>query len=486
MEDAVGVHGLRCALDAARLSSAQPASRAERLRVAIVAACPFPANHGTPGGIREKAEALVELGHEVHIVTYAQCQSTQPVVGPTVHRIPRVGPVDRIVVGPSFARMYWDVLLAFKTISVAMEHDVDVIHALNYEGALAGAIASWVTGKPLVYGAVNTMIDELPTYKFMPPWLARCIARVLDYHVPRMADRIVCYTPAIRDFLVRAGVEGGRIDVTKLGIDLGMFRDPCPHAVRAARIAMHAENDPLVVYTGVLNRFQRLDYLLGAMKIVRKSLPTARLAFVQTVDVPDEQRQIEVLAHEFGLADAVVFPPVTSLQQLPAYVAAADATAIPRPDCPGVPVKLINFMAAGRPVVVTRGSGQGLTDGVEALISEDHDVPGMARALVRVLTDKELAERLGRSARAHAYAEYDRLATTRKLVASYRSALDRAALAAARAPATSVAGTSSPGTLAPAAVAAVPAMLNAVRQALTARTPRRIGRLPRPGAHAGR
>src|SRR5438128_8732926 len=42
----------------------------DRLKICVLAACPFPANHGTPGSIREICEALAELGHEVHIVTY--------------------------------------------------------------------------------------------------------------------------------------------------------------------------------------------------------------------------------------------------------------------------------------------------------------------------------------------------------------------------------------------------------------------------------
>src|SRR5687768_10251915 len=41
-----------------------------KLKTCVLAACPFPANHGTPGSIRELAEATAERGHEMHIVTY--------------------------------------------------------------------------------------------------------------------------------------------------------------------------------------------------------------------------------------------------------------------------------------------------------------------------------------------------------------------------------------------------------------------------------
>lgn len=400
--------------------------RPDRLRIAMIAPCPFPANHGTPGGIREKAEALVRLGHEVHIVTYASRQDSLEVRGVTIHRIPRIGPVDKIVIGPSFAKMYWDVLLTLKAISVIRRYKIDVIHGMNYEGALAGGIAKWITGRPLVYGAVNTMIDELPTYRFMPGWMAKILARFLDNYVPRLADRVVCYTATIRDFLVKAGVPNERIDITKLGIDLEMFREVCPDQAAEARKTMNAESDPLIVYTGVLNRFQRIDYLLKAMRVVLTEIPTAKLAFVRTLPDEAERKEVAEVAVQEGVDHCVVFPEVIRLGELPAYIAAADASAVPRPDCPGIPVKLINFMAAGKPVVVTKGSSQGLQDGREALVTADHDTKAMGQALLRILKDKGLADSLGEQARATAYVEYDRMHTTRDLVNTYRRVLGRA------------------------------------------------------------
>jgi len=38
--------------------------------ILMLAACPFPANYGTPGCIKEMSEIMAELGHEVHVLTY--------------------------------------------------------------------------------------------------------------------------------------------------------------------------------------------------------------------------------------------------------------------------------------------------------------------------------------------------------------------------------------------------------------------------------
>ncbi|MFH0983208.1 MAG: glycosyltransferase family 4 protein [Planctomycetota bacterium] len=414
--------GLGAGAHAATARSADNLRKVEAgcLRVGIIAACPFPADHGTPGGIREKAEALAELGHEVHVITYASHQPGH-VRGVRIHRIAPVGPVHDIKVGPSKAKIFWDLQLVWKTIQVVRREKLDVIHGINYEGAMVGCLAKWVTGVPLVYGAVNTMADELHTYKFIwPPKLARVLARILDWTVPRLADRAVCYTQAIHDFLVSTGVPADRVDIIKLGIDLSMFKDATPGD---ARRRLNVNGAPLIVYTGVLNKFQRIDYLLQAMRVVRRDLPDAKLAFVRTLDDEPQRQEVEQMAEEEGVRDAVLFPEVISFGELPPYLAAADVTAIPRPDCPGVPVKLLNFMAAGRPIVVTRGSSQGLRDRHEVLVVEDHNPEAMGQALVHVLRDKDLAKRLGRNARAAAYAHYDRLATTVDLVVAYRKAM---------------------------------------------------------------
>ncbi len=392
------------------------------LSIGLIAACPFPASHGTPGAIREKAEALAELGHDVHVITYASCQP-QPVRGVKIHRIPAVGPIDRIVVGPSKAKMYWDLLLTWKTIQVVRKEKIDILHGINYEGALVGCIAKWVTRRPLVYGAINTMIDELPSYKFIwPPRLARILAKTLDWVVPRLADRVVAYTPTIRDFLTSVGIPADRIDLVRLGIDVSVFDGVSPGN---ARKKMNLDSEPLITYTGVLNKFQRIDYLLRAMRVVVMEIPRAKLAFVRTLDDEPQRKSVEEMARKEGVADAVVFPDVIRIGDLPAYIAAADTTAVPRPDCPGVPVKLLNFMAAGKPVVVTEGSSQGLRDGEEVLVTEDHNAEAMGKALVRILQDKVLAERLGRGAQRAAYARYDRKSTTADLVAVYRRVLTR-------------------------------------------------------------
>ena len=77
----------------------------------MVAACPFPANHGTPGAIRELAMHLARQGCEVHVVAYPQFEDI-PVDGLHIHRVRipfmKPGPIS---IGPSIERLFYDALL---------------------------------------------------------------------------------------------------------------------------------------------------------------------------------------------------------------------------------------------------------------------------------------------------------------------------------------------------------------------------------------
>jgi hypothetical protein len=71
--------------------------------IAMVAACPFPANHGTPAAIREMSEELAHRGHAVRVVTYPLSDEI-PLTGVEIDRVRQIGFNRVISVGPSYSR----------------------------------------------------------------------------------------------------------------------------------------------------------------------------------------------------------------------------------------------------------------------------------------------------------------------------------------------------------------------------------------------
>ncbi len=373
-------------------------SSSERsLGVAMVAACPFPANHGSPASIREMSEALARRGHRVHVVTYPMHQPL-PVGQVTVHRVGGFLRSRPIRVGPTYYKPLLDLLMIFTLVRCIRRERLDVIHAHNYEAALIGYAAKRLTGRPLLYNAVCTMEDELPGYGFIRPRaLAMGLARVLDTFVPRGADQVTVVSEELRAFLTARRVEPERITLVPAGVNPGMFDGHDPDALRR-RLGLGRA--PLVMYTGTLDGFQRVDYLVRAMARVAARVPDARLVLGVNLGSEADEARVLAQARELGIGDRLVIVRPTPLAELPAFLAAADVTVSPRPACPGFPVKLLNYMAARAPIVTFEGSAKGLRHLETGYLAKDHDWEGLAQGIITLLEDRSLARELGERARA--------------------------------------------------------------------------------------
>jgi glycosyltransferase involved in cell wall biosynthesis len=362
----------------------------------MVAATSFPANHGSPASIREMSQELSRRGHRVHVVTYHWRQDI-PVEGVTIHRTRAIGSPDEIRVGPTKQRPLYDFLLTIELMKVIQREKLDIIHAHNYEGALAGWIARFRTGKPLLFNSVTNMVDELPTYNFIrPAALARGIGRGLDLIVPRLADHVTTVTDDLRDAYIEDGLDREKISVVPPGVVPEWFDGADGERIRRE---FGLGGTPLVMYTGVLNRFQGLEHLLEGFRTVLREIPEARLLLMGNLVTEEQKERLRGQAEELGIGDATILVADRPLDDLPHFLAAADVTVVPRASAPGFPVKLLNYMAARKPAVAAAGSAKNLTHDENGLVVPNGDGEAMGQAVLRLLRDPVTARRLAEAGR---------------------------------------------------------------------------------------
>ena len=373
--------------------------------IAMVAACPFPANHGSAASIREMSDTLVDMGHDVHIVTYPFGQEDIKVRRAKVHRTGPFRPETNARVGPSPEKFSLDFHLLRLLCRVIRRENIDIIHAHNYEGALIGILAKWFTHRPLLYNAVNLMSDELAGYNFIrPAWLAHGIAHGLDWFTPIFPDHITAVSPELREWFLKNGVPAAKVDMVPAGIEAELFDHPEPEKFRKR---YQLDGRPVVMYTGVLNAFQRVDYLLAAFAFVLRERPDALLLVVSPLVSETYERACRRQAQELGIADSVVWISPHPLNDLPSYLALADVAVLPRPECPGHPVKLLNYMLAGLPIVSFAGGAKGVHHLHDAYIVPNHDCQALGQGIITLLKDRALATKLGANARATVLANFD-------------------------------------------------------------------------------
>jgi len=360
------------------------------LKIAVVAACPFPLARGTPVRILRMAEALAERGHEVHVAAYHL--GSGPVSARVhLHRIRDVSWYRRLAPGPTYSKLaVIDPILARLVRRLLKQHKFDVIHGHHYEGLLVGASARVGTGVPLVYDAHTLLMSELPFYPLgLSQGVKRAIGTWMDAWMPRLADHTVCVTQTIRDKLVGdARFDPARVSVISNGVEYEHF-DPTAHP------APRPGDNRTLIFTGNLAEYQGIDLMLKAFATALLRVPDARLRIASESSF----EPYEGLARELGIRDRIDLISSPTFQQLPGLLAASDVAVNPRVDCDGIPVKLLNYMASARPVVSFTSSAPGVEHARTGWLAESGNVSALADGMVTLLDDSALARRIGQAAR---------------------------------------------------------------------------------------
>ncbi len=362
-----------------------------KLKLVHVVAMPFPANQGTAATIRELIYALYKRGHEIHVVTYYEGQDIAlPEI--QVHRNPRfVKRSDRLFVGFDKTRPFSDLILMFKALQVVLKVRPDIIHAHHHEGAVAAFPYRLITRIPMVYHCMASMEEELPLY-IKPKFITSKLGRFLDGFIPRLSNYSVAVSEDLADNIRKSGFP--KVSYLPMIVDTSTIIGGNGTKFRER---YNLNGNPVVLYTGVVDEFQGIDNLLKSMTIVAREMPSAKLILAASIPNEIQFNKHVALAQELGLMNSIVFLESFPFHELIHLIAASDVTAIPRGECAGFPMKLLNYMAAGKPVAAMRGSAKILEDGKNGLVADTWEELG--EKILLLLKNKELSRKLGEAGR---------------------------------------------------------------------------------------
>jgi phosphatidylinositol alpha-1,6-mannosyltransferase len=234
------------------------------------------------------------------------------------------------------------------------------------------------------------------------------------------ADFLIVNSDFTRSQYLARGVRADqRFVKVNPGVDTSHFRpgagDP---AVVRRRHGLGAR--PLLISVARLVEWKGHDVVLRALPAVAARVPD--VAYLIVGDGP-YRTDLERLVRELGLENRVAFAGFVSEGELPSYYAAATALVLPsREVIPGIPIEGFGIVyveagACGRPVIGGRGGGtdESIADGVTGFRVDARDSAAVAEAAVRLLSDRELAERMGRAGRERAMAQFDWALQARRL-----------------------------------------------------------------------
>jgi glycosyltransferase involved in cell wall biosynthesis len=335
-----------------------------RMRVAVLTTS-YPRTSDDVAGafVRDAVEHLRRAGVDVRVVSPGDFRDFGIAGGDGIPANLRAQPL-RAALLPAFVASY--ALTARRA-----AHGADLVHA----HWLPSGVAAAATGRPYVLQAWGTDMELAAR----APWLFRPVVRG--------ARIVVCPSTALAEEARRLGARDVRVIPSGVGIP-----DSVPEP----------EEPPHVLFVGRLAAEKGVEELAAACE----GLP---LVVVGDGPLRDLVR------------GAVGFVPPRALGSY--YARAAVVVCPSRREGYGVVAR--EAMAHGRPVVASSVGGlrDAVEDGVTGLLVPPRDPAALRGALVRLLEDAELRERLGAAARDRARRLFSWRAATAATIAAYEDAL---------------------------------------------------------------
>ena len=270
------------------------------------------------------------------------------------------------------------------------------------EGFVANAVGRLARGLSVVMAHGEEIAPclpgkPLPARRRATTWLKR----KLLWRTFRRANLVVANSGFTRDLLLAGGVRADRVAVVHPGTDPERFR-PMPKDAELSRL-LKIEGRRVLLTVGRLTPRKGQDVTLRALPAIREHCPDALYVIAGDGEYRNE---LSRLADELGVSDSVRFLGEVSDASLPSIYSIADVFVMPNrvlsgSDVEGFGIVFLEAAACGLPVVAGRSGGvpDAVSDNVTGLLVDGSSVSEVAAAIVRLLTDNQLACRMGAAGR---------------------------------------------------------------------------------------
>ena len=397
------------------------------MKIAYVCAdlgIPVLGNKGAAVHVREFADALVRLGHDVRVICAAGTggDETAPqnsLLAPVVVLPPSTDnkkaalwfaesliridwPRDPLHIRSEMRHVLADAEFVEQATPIVREFAPDLVIARHALFSIAGSELARLVGCPCVLEVNAPLREERRRY-----WGLTLdeVAEQGEHKAFSEADLIIAVSEGTRHYVQRCGGTPEKILVLPNGVNLHHF-SPQIDGVRQ-RQALHVENRTVIGFAGSLKPWHGLDELLIAYADVRALLPDM-LHLLVVGDGP-EREHLEQLQHQLGIDDDVTMVGAVPHHAVPEYLAAMDIAVAPYLATNGFyfsPQKVMEYLAMGLPVVAPNlGQIPSLlqyADGVAGIVYQPDNRQELAAALLRLSRDRAERQRMGMLGASHA------------------------------------------------------------------------------------
>jgi glycosyltransferase involved in cell wall biosynthesis len=339
--------------------------------------------------VQELARRLGSTGHWVHVLTrrpppgelYAQRVGGPKVLFPLLAAL-------RFAASP---RVPWDLVHVHESDGALLAVALRLLRALGLPAGRARLLATLQVSYLAERREVRPVradgeVVSRPTAAERRFALLRApLLALLGRMTARLADAVVAPSRATAEEL-RRDYGAQRVEVIPNGVAPGSSPD-----------RHRPELPPVILYAGRLRSRKAVAVLIAALPRVLAEVPACRLVIVGG---GEQSARVAAAVRARGLTSRVELAGVLPRASVVERLAAADVFCLPS-TYEGLPLAILEAMAAGLPVVATAvaGNPEAVEDGVTGLLVPPESAAALATALISLLRDPELRRRMGEAGR---------------------------------------------------------------------------------------
>lgn len=384
------------------------------MKALVIAPQPFFSPRGTPFSVYYRTLVSSELGMEIDFLTYGEGQDVD-IPNVNIIRTPRFKLFGNVKIGPSPLKLFLDLFIIAKMLSLLIRKKYDFVHA-HEESVFFARFMKPLFGFKLIYDMHSSLPQQLTNFNFSSSKLLYNIFKSLEDSCLKTADAVITICPDLFNYVNTIIDDKNKHFLIENSIfEPVRLKEPSDEKTTDVSIenSIGLLKKELVVYAGTLEKYQGIDLLVKGFKYTVQENPKAFLIIVG--GSTEQVKEYSTLVSGLKLDDKILFTGRVPQSLAKKYTGVAKVLVSPRSEGTNTPLKVYEQLASGIPLVATNiySHTQVLTHDVSFLV--DPTPESIGKGITIALMDKNESAKKVTAAKKMYEEKYSRVVYTQKL-----------------------------------------------------------------------
>lgn len=290
------------------------------MKILFVVEFYFPRIGGIEIVVKEIAERLVKMSHEVHVITVKlpDTEIYEEINGVKVHRVS---------VLQKGSRYWFDSFFSIPKI-LKIGRECDIIHVADYVNAFPPWVASKLLRKKCiitVHEPLGALWKNLGGMNYFSAKLHQIFERIL---ISLPFDMHISVSRYTKNCLRFAGIKDKKLKVIYNGLDYDLF-NPMKADSSKIRRKLNLGDEFIYMSFGRPGITKGIEYLIKAVPLISKKICKSKLLLILANEPRNRYGVILRMIRDSGVEDNIILLNPIPRNELPNYIAAADCVVVP-------------------------------------------------------------------------------------------------------------------------------------------------------------